>query len=68
MLIETIQIPFIIEAMRSEIILRKRDSDLDGITVTVLVRGPDPIDTTIAPIFSFPSVIEIKLPLSNGTT
>ena len=60
--------PLIVEATRSDTILRKIVSDFDGITVAVLVVRPaEPIETTSVPIFSFPSVIEIKSPLSKGT-
>ncbi len=59
--------PLIVEATRSDTILRKIVSDFDGITVAVLVRPAEPIETTRVPIFSFPSVIEIKSPLSKGT-
>ena len=59
--------PLIDAATRSDTILRKVVSDFDGITVAVLVRPPELIETTRVPIFSFPSVIEIKSPLSKGT-
>lgn len=61
---EKIQIPFIVEATRSDTILRKIVSDRDGMTAAVLIRPLELIETTSVPILSFPSVIEIKFPLS----
>ena len=62
------QMPLIVEATRSDTIFRKVVSDFDGTTVAVLVRPAELIETTMVPIFSFPSVIEIKSPLSKGTS
>lgn len=61
------QIPCIIEATLSDTILRKRVSDLGGMMLAVLILPVILIETTNEPIFSIPSVIEIKCPLSNGT-
>ena len=53
------QIPFIVEATRSDTILRKSVSDFDGITAAVLTRPPELIETTSVPILSLPSEMEI---------
>ncbi len=56
---EKIQIPFVIEATRSETIFKKIVSDFDGITVAVLNLPPKLIEAITVPIFSFLSEIEI---------
>jgi len=65
---ETILMPFVIEDRYSDIIFKKRDSDFGGIIVVVDNMGSVAIDANIPPIFSWPSVIETKLPLSKRNT
>jgi hypothetical protein len=61
---ETTPIPFIEVEIFSAINFKKRESVLVGITVTVVAAGPDPIETTIEPIFCPFSLTETKVPLS----
>ena len=60
MKVETKAIPLILVLTRSAISLRKRASDLDGITVVVIGVGPVANDTTIEPNLLEPSVTEMK--------
>ena len=53
-------IPRILVLNFSAVSFRKRDSDLDGITVVVIGFCPTVSDTTIDPIFEVPSVTETK--------
>ncbi len=61
-------IPVIIEDICSEINFKKRDSDFAGMIDVVIGIELVPIDAINPPIFSCPSVIETKLPLSKSNT
>ena len=58
--------PVMIEDSCSEINFKKRVSDFAGMTEVVIGIVPVPIDAIKPPIFSLPSEIETKLPLSNS--
>ena len=58
--------PDMIEDSCSEINFKKRDSDFAGMIEVVTGTDPVPMDAIIPPIFSWPSVIETKLPLSKS--
>ena len=49
-----------------DINFKKSDSDFAGMTEVVIGIVPVPIDAIKPPIFSLPSEIETKLPLSNS--
>ena len=55
-----------IEDSCSEINFKKRDSDFAGMIQVGIGIVPVPIDAGKPPIFSWPSVMETKLPLSNS--
>ena len=58
--------PDMIEDNCSEISFKKRDSDFAGMIEVVIGTEPVPIDAVNPPIFSWPSVIETKLPFSKS--
>ena len=58
--------PVMIEDSCSEINFKKRDSEFAGMIEVVIGIVPVPIDAVKPPIFSWPSVIETKLPLSKS--
>jgi len=58
--------PDMIEDSCSEINFKKRDSDFAGMIEVVIGIVFVPIDAVNPPIFSWPSVIETKLPLSKS--
>jgi len=60
--------PVMIEDSCSEINFKKRDSDFAGMIEVVIGIVSVPIDAVKPPIFSWPSVIETKLPLSKNNT
>ena len=64
--VDIMLIPVMIEDSCSEINFKKRDSDFAGMIEVVIGTGSVPIDAVNPPIFSCPSVIETKLPLSNS--
>ncbi len=57
--------PFILVLIRSAINFKKRDSDLEGMTVVVMGFCPAVNETTIDPNLELPSVTETKHPFSN---
>ena len=57
--------PCMIDDICSDINFKKSDSFFEGIIIVLVGTGPLVIDADIDPIFSFPSVMETKLPLSN---
>jgi hypothetical protein len=57
--------PFMIDDICSDINFKKSDSFFGGMIMVLVGTGSLVIDADIDPIFSFPSVIETKLPLSN---
>ena len=61
-------IPVMIEDSCSEINFKKRDSDFAGMIEVVIGTEPVLTEAVNPPIFSWPSVIETKLPLSKSNT
>ena len=60
--------PVIIEDSCSDINFKKIDSDFAGMIEVIIGTVPVPIDAVNPPIFSWPSDIETKLPLSKSNT
>ena len=61
-------IPVMIEDSCSEINFKKRDSDFAGMIEVIIGTEPVLTEAVSPPIFSRPSVIETKLPLSKSNT